>query len=322
GSFYEAEIKRCISNETRYSNQIHIYLSDVLDKMSSFNHFSNLGFTKDINHISEYQNYLYKIRDLELVKVRDQIKDAKLKCELTFQEDFISKLRNKIEYAKSSIKKLNNNLKLTPFNGDIYEFVISPSKKAAFKDYYQIIMSQQDYHLQDIFSQGLSMKNQIIMNELFEKLTAIDDDSQNEKIISEYVDYRNYMHYDIKITHANGDITYFSKVNREKSGGETQTPFYVIIASSFEQLINKNKNQKTGCVVLFDEAFNNMDESRIETMMQFYTSLNMQIILAVPPLRMQALMPYMKTVLIVHKDNNQSYLKEFNVNEKLPSFNY
>ena len=52
-------------------------------------------------------------------------------------------------------------------------------------------------------------------------------------MLMEYTDYRNYLDYDIKIKYASGDFAYFSKVNKEKSGGETQTPFYVIMAASF-----------------------------------------------------------------------------------------
>src|SRR5690554_7111307 len=77
----------------------------------------------------------------------------------------------------------------------------------------------------------------------------------------------------------------FSKVSREKSGGETQVPFYIVIAATFQQLLTRNKRVSSGCIVLFDEAFNNMDESRIEAMMKYYSSLSIQIIFAIPPTR-------------------------------------
>ena len=64
-------------------------------------------------------------------------------------------------------------------------------------------------------------------------------------------------------------------------------------------------------MVLFDEAFNNMDESRIENMMKFYSDLNIQLIIAVPPGRIQTITPYVETVLTLIKQNNQIYIGDF-----------
>jgi uncharacterized protein YPO0396 len=113
------------------------------------------------------------------------------------------------------------------------------------------------------------------------------------------------MDYDIKITNKNDETYFFSKVNKEKSGGETQTPFYVIIASSFQQLFDfSSKNRSSSCVVMFDEAFNNMDESRIEAMMEYYKELNIQLLIAVPPQRLVNILPYVETTLGLVKSNN------------------
>ena len=64
-------------------------------------------------------------------------------------------------------------------------------------------------------------------------------------------------------------------------------------------------------MVLFDEAFNNMDETRIEEMMKFYNDLNIQLIIAVPPGRIQTITPYVETVLTLIKDENQIYIGDF-----------
>ena len=148
------------------------------------------------------------------------------------------------------------------------------------------------------------------MNELFKQMALLDDNESGEKLLRKYTDYREYLDYDIKITHENGDFTKFSKVNREKSGGETQTPFYVVIASSFEQLIKQRYQEDSGCVVLFDEAFNNMDETRIQSMMKFYNELNVQIIIAVPPDRASTIMPYVDTTLAIIKSGDHSFVEE------------
>ena len=102
------------------------------------------------------------------------------------------------------------------------------------------------------------------------------------------------------------------KVNKEKSGGETQTPFYVIMAASFEQVIrNRNQNEDFGCVVIFDEAFNNMDEQRIQEMIKFYNEREIQTFIAVPPSRASTIIPYVNTRLLVIKQGQQSFVEGF-----------
>lgn len=289
---------------------------ELLQAMRAFNTFSQIGFEENVDDIFSYLNQFYTIRDINIRDRREEVRLAQYKCEQSFQEGFVSQLREKIKRAEDNLAELNSSLKNKKFNGDVYEFVVGPSKRQNYRDYYDIIMSGEDFFAENLFVASLSGKNRDIMNELFETLNAVDDESQNEQILDAYIDYRHYMDYDIKIKHENGDITFFSKVNKEKSGGETQTPFYVIIASSFEQLIKTNRQEDTGCVVMFDEAFNNMDETRIQTMMEFYHSLNIQIIIAVPPGRMQTISPYVETVLTLVNKKHQIYAKEFFKNDE------
>ena len=44
------------------------------------------------------------------------------------------------------------------------------------------------------------------------------------------------MDYDIRIVLTDGSFMLYSKVSAEKSGGETQSPFYITVAASFIQL--------------------------------------------------------------------------------------
>jgi uncharacterized protein YPO0396 len=119
------------------------------------------------------------------------------------------------------------------------------------------------------------------------------------------------MSYDIEVTNKNGNKSYFSKVSKEKSGGETQVPFYIVIAASFQQLLTKNRRIDSGCIVLFDEAFNNMDESRIDAMMKFYNSLSIQLLIAVPPQRVSNIIHYVNTSLVIVKDNDYAIVESF-----------
>lgn len=288
-------------------NRIHLKETQVIQKMHDFNLVFDAGYEESIQGYPQYQEELLRLRDIEVIERQNEVSEAKRKSESSFQESFISKLQSYIKNARREIDQLNKGLVDIDFNGDRYRFICTKSKNPRYSRYYDIIMSGQQFYSEDLFTTSLSDENRAIMGELFDRLSDYEQgDDKMEENLRTFTDYRRYLSYDIEITHENGDVTLYSKVSDEKSGGETQTPFYVVIASSFQQRIKERANEDSGCVVLFDEAFNNMDETRIQEMMKFYRELNIQIILAVPPARAETIMPYIETTLVVVKTSDHA----------------
>ena len=157
----------------------------------------------------------------------------------------------------------------------------------------------------NLLSETLSESQRRIMDDLFIKLSSVENDQETEQMLMEYTDYRNYLDYDIKIKYASGLIN-----SRYPGSGIILPPFTqmgsVIMAASFEQVIrNRNQNEDFGCVVIFDEAFNNMDEQRIQEMIKFYNEREIQTFIAVPPSRASTIIPY------VNKQGQQSFVEGF-----------
>lgn len=303
----EIEQEKNISQ--RKINQIE---NQIMMKMKDYNDEYNIGFENTINDIESYKNRYHQLKEMDIVTKEEKTRQAKLKCEESFKTSFISGLNEKIENAKKDIAELNKGLAQRDFNGETYEFCVGPTTRDDFKEYYKIIQSGKEYMVNNLLSETLSESQRRIMDELFVKLSSVENDQETEQMLMEYTDYRNYLDYDIKIKYASGDYAYFSKVNKEKSGGETQTPFYVIMAASFEQVIrNRNQNEDFGCVVIFDEAFNNMDEQRIQEMIKFYNEREIQTFIAVPPSRASTIIPYVNTRLLVIKQGQQSFVEGF-----------
>ena len=144
------------------------------------------------------------------------------------------------------------------------------------------------------------------MEELFSKLT--ESDEHGDRILSEYTDYREYLDYDIEIVTKDGRSQFFSRIYGEKSGGETQTPYYVAIAASFAQTYNVGETIR---IIMLDEAFDKMDDDRIESMMKFFRSQNFQIVLATPPAKMETIGEYVDTVLIANRVGYSSVIERF-----------
>ena len=56
---------------------------------------------------------------------------------------------------------------------------------------------------------------------------------------------------------------------------------------------------------MLDEAFNNMDESHIDSMMKYFSQLDIQPVIAVPTQRAKTIMPYVDTTIALVKKNNR-----------------
>ena len=157
---------------------------------------------------------------------------------------------------------------------------------------------------------------------LFERILRNELDSFEVRAIC---DYRTYFSYDIKLK----DLTALdpktgkppelslSKVIREKSGGEAQTPYYVAIAASFYRFY-KEDPENTIRLVLFDEAFNRMDDERIGKALEFFRRLGMQVVTAVPTEKLETIAPYMDSIALVIRHGYQAYVRDFRAAGKAP----
>ena len=313
GGLRDDNICKNIMLETVKYNQIADFIKTYQDnyKIRKFlPKFKNI-FTENANKLnSAYFNFNKELFESVDEEIDYSVQYKKLCNEMGVDHPAIKYLA--IENAKKDIAELNKGLAQRDFNGETYEFCVSPTSRDDFKEYYKIIQSGKEYMVNNLLSETLSESQRRIMDDLFIKLSSVENDQETEQMLMEYTDYRNYLDYDIKIKYASGDFAYFSKVNKEKSGGETQTPFYVIMAASFEQVIrNRNQNEDFGCVVIFDEAFNNMDEQRIQEMIKFYNEREIQTFIAVPPSRASTIIPYVNTRLLVIKQNQHSFVEGF-----------
>lgn len=304
-----------VSNEVeKTTNQILTqnirHETELNSKMKAYCLEYSFGAEPIYENLIIFERERNAIKDQNLIRYEQQATDLRIASEKSFNEDFVNQLRLSIDNAKQQIEELNYALVGKKFGTDQYKLTYAPSEDPEFKTYYEIIMSgANEMEEQGLFTDTLTGRKEQIMTELFEKISS--DDPEYDKLAYEFLDYRNYMSYDIEITNQSGNVSFFSQVSREKSGGETQVPFYIVIAASFQQLLSRNKQVDSGCVVLFDEAFNNMDESRIEAMMKFYNSLSIQLLISVPPQRVPNIISYITTSLIIIKHNDYAVVQTF-----------
>ncbi|ETT45440.1 MULTISPECIES: ATP-binding protein [Paenibacillus] len=256
--------------------------------------------------MDEYIKEHHRLDSSDIIKYGEDLKKAKDNCQLEFKESFLARLKENIENAKLEFKNLNAALRDIYYGEDSYKFELTHNKKK--ESIYQMIISKNNEAGFNLWSSSFEDEYKEEMEDLFAKLTAHDD--KGEKVLAEYTDYRSYLDYDIIVEKKDGTVQRFSKIYGEKSGGETQTPYYVAIAASFVQLY---KLGDTIRIIMLDEAFDKMDDNRIISMMDFFNSQNFQIILATPPSKIEIIGEKVDTILMAMRDGTTSIVEEYDL---------
>ena len=261
----------------------------------------DLGTGEDMMpaYIKEY-NALAKH---DLISYEEKLRSITNNCETEFRESFLAKMRENIENAIYLFKELNKTLKPIYYGSDSYRFDWSPDKKK--KRLYEMIMSDFNLSGYNLFSTQFDEEYHDEMDELFSKLMV--SDINGDDVIREYTDYRGYLDYDIDIVSRDGKTQKFSKTYREKSGGETQTPYYVAIAASFVQMYSIGESIR---IIMLDEAFDKMDEDRIESMIRFFTEQGLQVILAAPTSRLELIGEHSDNIIMIYTDSKHNSFSE------------
>lgn len=282
--------------------------ANMIDHMILYKTEHDFGAPASMEGFAEFSMVYDRLRTSEILEYEEKVQSARMAAEEEFREQFLAKLQENMKQAQSEFKELNKALKDIAFSNEKYEFLYVPSKK--YRSYYEMIMD--DFNVvqgNSIFSGIFHETHKEVIDELFDRLA--DNSDNHAKVLDEFVDYRTYMDYDIKIMHSDNSYSYYSKVCEEKSGGETQTPFYVTVAASFVQLYNNNIGGEAAGLIMFDEAFNNMDDERIGGVLTFLKRLPLQIIIAAPPDKIQYIGPVVEETLLVMTDERVSYVEEY-----------
>ncbi|MDE6783944.1 MAG: AAA family ATPase [Ruminococcus sp.] len=296
---YQPRRETLRNQKEKANNELHVMQSKYKD--------GELG--TGIDMMSAYSEEYSALAKHDLIRYEEQLRVIKDNCETEFRESFLAKIRENIENAITLFKELNKTLKPIYYGNDSYRFDYSADKRK--KRLYDMIISDFNLGGFNLFSTQFDEEYHDEMNELFSKLTASDENGDD--VLREYTDYRSYLDYDIEIISKDGKSQKFSKIYREKSGGETQTPYYVAIAASFAQLYSTGETIR---VIMLDEAFDKMDEERIESMLTFFKSQNFQIILAAPTSRLELIGEQADNIVMIYTDSSHnSFAGEFSYDD-------
>ncbi len=283
--------------------------------------FQPCSFRADAMDNDEFEQERKLLEESELPKYREKIKAARESAMEQFQNDFLAKLKSSIDQVQDQVKSLNKALRQTQFGADQYQF--RADRNPDYAEYYDMIMAPELMEGEGgLFALPFQQKYGPLIEELFSRVAMSDDTQLNarkqselQQNIEQYTDFRTYLKFDLETTDQNGSKQMLSKTLNTKSGGETQTPFYIAVLASFAQLYQVNNvsplASNTVRLVVFDEAFNKMDSDHIVESVRLLRKMGLQAIICTPPDKVQDIMPMADRTLLVMKKEYRMYIMPY-----------
>lgn len=249
------------------------------DKQREYNQLSEIDVSNyGIEFIPFYRDRYRDVANVKIDEAKNKVERQSEKLRDVFLHDFVAELNEKIISAKEEIAAINAELKRIPFGRDIYQFKMEEKSDRAV--FFTICKNLELYsESPDLFTER-TVSDEQLADDVQSFLNKILDTEQEE----DYSDYRNYFTYDMTIRSHIGDEESemdLSKKQGSASGGEKQTPYFIVLAASLMQFYPKD----VCCarIAFIDEAFSALSKERIEQMVKFLEDNNFQVFYAAPP---------------------------------------
>ena len=280
-----------------------------------------LSYDTDQKDNDVYEKELIDLREIKLPQYQIAITDAYNKATKQFKDDFISRLRSAIESVEIQIDDLNEALSHAVFGNDTYRFTCRPSQ--LYHRYYEMIKDDLLLQVGEDESAFIEKYSEV-MNDLFRQIVDVgehgDKNAQLAANFEKFTDYRSYLDFDLIVKNKEGQEQRLSKMMKKKSGGETQTPFYIAVLASFAQLYRVNDAGELGNsirLIVFDEAFSKMDRGRIMQSVRLLRQFGLQAILSAPSDKIADISELVDETLVVLHDKNTSRVRLYAEEEKI-----
>ena len=215
----------------------------------------------------------------ELRQYREAFTEARIQMEKDLTEGLINRLSDKFQKAKAQIDRLNRNLDGRHFTGQTYAFRyhINPTMKPVHT-LADAITKEPQLGLAMLDDDTLDPRVKEGFRELMRRLS-------DEELVKDLQDYRKFFDFDLEMTNNRGQVTTLSKRSVTGSGGQKQAPYYVAVgaamAAAYYPKTSHGDPEGLGLVV-FDEAFNNLDAPNTQALLSFFADLHLQVVVAAP----------------------------------------
>ena len=220
-----------------------------------------------------------------LVSKHEQLKVLKASFNDAFVSHLCQEIHQSIQDGKRQLELLNKELVNHRFGSDREQFRFAQEWVPEYRDYArffeEIVRSPTLGAGSTLFDSTLSAKSTAVRDALMALLLGADE-KKSLTDLDRIADYRNYHRYEIYKEVEGKEPIALSEYGTG-SGGQLETPAYIIRAASITSALRYADGDSHLRMVLVDEAFSKMDESRSREVIDYLTgSLGLQLIFIMP----------------------------------------
>ena len=225
------------------------------------------------------------LRNNVLVSKHEQLKVLKASFNDAFVSHLCQEIHQSIQDGKRQLDLLNKELVNHRFGSDREQFRFAQEWVPEYRDYArffeEIVRSPTIDAGSSLFDSTLSAKSTQVRDALMGLLLGVDE-KKSLSDLDRIADYRNYHRYEIYKEVEGKEPIALSEYGTG-SGGQLETPAYIIRAASITSALRYAEGDNHLRMVLVDEAFSKMDESRSREVIDYLTgSLGLQLIFIMP----------------------------------------
>ncbi|MDH5301036.1 MAG: hypothetical protein OEW58_06705, partial [Gammaproteobacteria bacterium] len=225
------------------------------------------------------------LRNNILVEKHHKLKELKDSFNNAFVTNLCHSIYQSISDGQRQIEMLNKELQHHRFGADRETFRFDsewiPEYRTYAKFFEDVIKNPTLGDEVTLFNAELSKASQKVRDELMAMLLS-DDEQKALGELERIADYRNYRRYEI-YKEVDGKPPIALSEYGTGSGGQLETPAYIIRAAAITSAFRFSEGNSHLRMVLVDEAFSKMDETRSREVINYLTeSLGLQLLFIMP----------------------------------------
>jgi len=226
-----------------------------------------------------------RVKNNVLVEKVDQLALLRESFNSAFVTNLCHSIFQAINEGKKVLKDLNKELEHHRFGADREKYWFGYEWVPEFKEYWhffdEVYKSPSLGEGKTLFDTQLSERSLKIRDQLMVML--LDSDEQRAlRELERISDYRNYRSYEIYKQPEGKQPLALSQYGTG-SGGQLETPAYIIRSAAITSAFRFNEGDSHLRMVLVDEAFSKMDETRSKEVIRYLTeSLGLQLLFIMP----------------------------------------
>lgn len=259
---------------------------DAIEIEMNYGQLHSLDFFRGmVNLRRAIDNGLNRLRNNVLVEKVDQLANLRESFNSAFVTNLCHAIYHSISEGKRVLQNLNKELEHHRFGADREKYWFDYQWVPEFKEYWhffdEVFKSPSIGEGKTLFDTKLTERSSKIRDQLMAMLLDVDEQKALREL-ERISDYRNYRSYEIYKQPEDKQPIALSQYGTG-SGGQLETPAYIIRSAAITSAFRFNEGDSHLRMVLVDEAFSKMDETRSKEVIRYLTeSLGLQLLFIMP----------------------------------------